>query len=59
MKLTALLYATASISNFFAGLVAHNGFIVAAACVYIIINAILYTVRKENQSSYTQAQSRL
>jgi hypothetical protein len=56
MQITVILYALSSLSAFFAAYVAQNEFILAAACLYISMNAILYTVRKENQSSFTQSQ---
>ena len=54
LQFTAILYAIVSLSTLAAGFVANNGFIIAAACLWILTNVILFTVRKENQSKFTQ-----
>ena len=56
MQVTAVTYATSSVVSFFAAWVAHSVCIALASCLYITVNAILYTVRKGNQSAYTLAQ---
>ncbi len=57
VQVTASMYLMASVNTLLAGIVAHNPFIIASACIYGLGNAVLFTTRKEHQSSYTQSHS--
>lgn len=55
VQITAAMYITASVNTLIAGIVADNLYIIASSCIYAAGNAILFTTRKENQSTYTQS----
>lgn len=54
MQVTSLFYAASTFNHFVAGLGAMNVWIILSACCYLVCNIIFFTVRKENQSTYTQ-----
>lgn len=55
MQISALLFLLATISNFFAAFLEMNLMILVSSCCFLLSNLMLYTIRKETQSSYTQA----
>lgn len=54
MQITSLCYSLATLNHFIAGFSAMNIWIILSAVCYLTCNAILFTVRKENQSAFTQ-----
>lgn len=54
IQMTSILYLLSTVSTFWASWTLGSVFIFIAACAYTACNVILYTVNKENQSSYTQ-----
>lgn len=57
MQLSALFFMMATISNFIAGFWAMDIMILIASCCFLISNVTLYTIRKDTQSSFTQARN--
>lgn len=57
MQLSALFFLIATISNFIAGFWAMDVMILAASCCFLASNVILYTIRKETQSNFTQTRT--
>jgi hypothetical protein len=55
VQVTAIMYIGASVNTFLAGIVADNIFIIISASIYGLGNAVLFTTRKEHQSTYTQS----
>ncbi len=54
IQLTSILYQLSTVCTFWAAWTLGSVFIFVAACAYSACNIILYTVNKENQSTYTQ-----
>jgi len=55
LQITAILYGLSSVSGLFAALIARDIILLTAIMMYVIGNFIMFTVRKENQSTFTQA----
>jgi hypothetical protein len=54
VQVTALLYMTSSIMTLAAAITTANAYLFLGGIAYVLCNLILFTVRKENQSTYTQ-----
>lgn len=54
IQVTAFLFSLGTLNNFIASFIPWNIMIFLASCCYLSCNAILSTVRKEDQSTYTQ-----
>lgn len=54
MQWTAILYMLSTLCTYWAAWTLNSGLIFLAACAYAACNAILYTVNKHDQSSFTQ-----
>jgi hypothetical protein len=56
LQITAILYAVSSLNAIMGGYITQNAFMIGAGCLWLVCNIIYATVRKENQSSFTQSQ---
>lgn len=55
VQITSLLYGVASVSGLIAAIIAQDIVLFAATTMYVAGNIIMFTVRKEYQSVYTQS----